>query len=437
MKKNVILIVIDSLRARTLGCYGYPKAISPNIDSLAENGVLFSDCYSCTNATDPSLTTIFSGLYPTSHGIINHGFKVTREELKQFNESKTVLLPEILKKFDYVTLAIDWLGRWHRRGYDLYSGLTKRNRLIDLILRFVKLIARLKSGQFDSASVKRLFDETPWGKRRIEEAGYIGDKAINLIKQNCQSNFFLFIHFWDTHAYHFKGRTLDEKNQKYDEAIAIVDHEIGRIVNALKESNIFDQTLIILTADHGQSLTEHGIYHKHLGLYDETIHVPLIFSFSGLPRTKTVHGFVQHLDLMPTILEILKIEGPGYYDGKSLCPLMENQAEEIRSEVYAEDARFHEERKGERTVRTRRYKYIFKELEMAASDGHYSKTHSRTEELYDLKADPRETVNICKDNPDIACQLRDRYYEWIDRIGRNKNRMEKRRIRERIKGINL
>lgn len=435
-KPNILIIVIDSLRARTLGCYGYPKAISPNIDSLAENGVLFSDCYSCTNATDPSLTTIFSGLYPTSHGIINHGFKVTREELKQFSESQTALLPEILKKFDYVTLAIDWLGRWHRRGYDFYSGLTKRNRLIDLILRFVKLIAGLKSGQFNSASVKRLFDEAPWGTRRIEGARYIGDKAINLIKRNCQRNFFLFVHFWDTHAYHFKGRTLDEKSQKYDEAIEMVDHEIGRIVNALVEHNLLDQTLIILTADHGQSLTEHGIHHKHLGLYDETIHVPLIFNFSGLPRAKTVHGFVQHFDLMPTILDILEINNIGdigSYDGESLCPLIEVKVEKVRHEIYAEDANFLGKKQREKAIRTSNYKYIFAEPEVWTINKHYSGVYNGNEELYNLQVDPGETINIVQNNPNIAYRLRNQYYNWIKQFEHGRTRMEKRRIKQRIK----
>jgi arylsulfatase A-like enzyme len=372
-------------------------------------------------------------MYPTRHGIINHGFKVTEAELKHFNESQIVLLPEVLKKLDYTTLAIDWLGRWHRRGYDFYNGLTKKNRLIDLILRSVKLSRELlKNRQINSDSVRRFCDEAPWGIRRIEEAKYVGNKAVKLIKKNWGGNFFLFIHFWDTHAYHFKGRTLEEKDQKYDEAIKAVDHEIGRIVNALADHDLLEKTLLIITADHGQSLTEHGIHHGHLGLYDETIHVPLIFNSVNLPTGKTVHGFVQHFDLMPTIFDILEIEDPGYFDGKSLRPLIEGKVEKIREKIYAEDARFHEERRGERAIRTRRYKYIFTEPK-ATNDMRNNEIRNRPPELYNLQADPRETINIINEDSNTANQLRSQYYDWIERTRHDRGRMEKSRIRKRIK----
>lgn len=197
-----------------MGCYGYPQDTSPNIDNLAENGVLFENAFSCSNATDPSLTTIFSGKYPTNHGIINHGFKVTKEELQQLNKNQIMLLPEMLKSYGYTTLAVDWLGRWHRRGYDFYSGLTRRNRFIDFNKRLIKLSREFKRGQFHFNSIRKLFDEAPWGIRRIEEAEYVGNKAIDLVKENSKNKFFLFLHFWDTHAYHFNRTLAKEKWKK-------------------------------------------------------------------------------------------------------------------------------------------------------------------------------------------------------------------------------
>ena len=109
--KNAIIIVVDALRARNLSCYGYSMKTSPNIDELAKEGVLFEDAYCCINTTDPSLTTIFSGKHPSSHGILSHGVQITTEEVREFNKTGTILLPEILKSQGYTTIAIDWLGR--------------------------------------------------------------------------------------------------------------------------------------------------------------------------------------------------------------------------------------------------------------------------------------------------------------------------------------
>ena len=123
-KPNIIFIVIDALRPKNLGCYGYQKNISPNIDEISTEGLLFRDAYSTTNATDPSLTTIFSGRFCRSHGIMKHGALLQSEEVQ--NYLKTVpTLPEILKHNGYKTFAIDWLGRWHTKGFDYYSGILR------------------------------------------------------------------------------------------------------------------------------------------------------------------------------------------------------------------------------------------------------------------------------------------------------------------------
>lgn len=121
-KPNIIFIVSDALRADHLGCYGYHKNTSPNIDKLAREGVLFEKCYPISTNTDPSFTSIFSGKYPASHGIIHHGFKVTPEEEESFYRSDTKMLAEILKSNGYTTIGIDWLGRWHKTGFDYYWG---------------------------------------------------------------------------------------------------------------------------------------------------------------------------------------------------------------------------------------------------------------------------------------------------------------------------
>ena len=425
---------------------------SPNIDNLAKEGVLFEDAYCCINTTDPSLTTIFSGKYPTSHGIINHGPKITEEEIREFNRKGIILLPEILKLRGYTTVAIDWLRRWHRRGYVHYGVINYKYPTFPfLFLR--KLFPFLRKKRSSKL------------RKPTEDAKIITDQAIDVIRKNRKKKFFLFIHYWDAHTGYIppkgyvkrylqkkddEGQTIEEvldqlgnsewrsyirycvKGAKrtneviarYDGAIAFVDHEIGRLIEALEEHGILEQTLIILTSDHGESLTDHGIYFSHHGLYDETIHVPLIFRYQGLPKNKRVKGFVQHVDIVPTILDILGIEVD--FDGKSLIPLIYDETKELRSFVYVEEA--HTQRK--RAIRTSEYKYIHALSEEGAICRWCERVHGGIEELYDLNKDPREIKNIVIEQPIVANALKKQLSDWIKHLEYEKeNREENKEVK--------
>jgi arylsulfatase len=476
--KNVILIVIDALRARNLSCYGYPVETSPNIDNLAREGVLFDNAYCCVPATDPSLTTIFSGKYPISHGIINHGSKVTEEEIREFNRTGTILLPEILKSRGYATVAIDWLGRWHRRGYTQYGVNEDKFRawLFALLGRFRTSGHGVASRRFSEPSAT-LPIPTPLFKilrqfgviRHKEDAKTLTDRAIGVIRENRDRNFSLFIHYWDTHTPYMSPRryvkshrkaeadgsqtieemlnqigNLESRNYirycmkgakktseaiaRYDGAIAFVDDEIGRLVEALRKTGILDQTLIMVTSDHGESLTEHGIYFTHHGLYDETIHVPLIVRADGLPKNKRVKGLVQHVDVAPTILEFLDIETEIAFDGKSLLPLIFDETRRLRPAIYIEEAQV--ERK--RAIRTDEYKYISALSEEDAICRWCGCVHGGMEELYDLKRDPEETNNIITENPDVANVLRKQLSDWTRHLDEHR---EMRNIKGKVRKL--
>lgn len=462
-KPNIIFIVIDALRPRNLGCYGYARPTSPNIDKLSEEGLIFRDVYSCTNATDPSLTTIFSGKPPRSHGIMKHGALLQSEEVQ--NYLKTVhTLPEILKHNGYKTFAIDWLGRWHIRGYDYYSGILRpvvqwgKQRLTygktrDYELNEVKLTPikylSLALSKF-SAHIK-----PPSITPRTDiygDATIVTRKALEIIKENLGQNFFLFVHYWDTHfpynspASDAKERDLPSRSFEkqlerakhrgrkkqikslggiekvlamYDGAISFIDQEIGHLISSLKEWGILENTLVILTADHGESLTEHGIYFDHHGLYQVTLHVPLIFKYAGLPRGKVVTGFVQHPDIAPTILDILEIESGEDFDGKSMIPLI-YQNKKLNQAVYAEE--MHSETK--QMVATYKYKYIRASSKQDAVCKYCHTIHGGIEELYDLENDPEETSNVILDHPDEASQLRDLLTEWLKNAESKRERLK-------------
>lgn len=427
---NILLIIVDALRTENLGCYGYSKPTSSNIDSLAREGVLFENAYSCVNATDASLTTIFSGKFPTSHGIISHGGRVRKEDIQKLHKSGIRFLPEILKSKGYTTLAVDWLGRWHRRGYDYYSGVLHHAKSRVFPVRKIETWLKLLSRSY--ARIQK--------SSSIDEASLVTAEAKNLITKNREKSFFLFVHYWDTHVPYappteyyrnnskrglerilhiVKGikpsemqrRARHEILARYNGSIEYVDHEIGRLIEHLKVCEILDQTLIILTSDHGESLTEHGIYFGHICLYDAIIHVPLIFRYSGMPKNRRIRGFVQHFDIVPTILDLLDVKNKDF-DGKSVMPLIYGETNQLRSAVFAEEA--HYQRK--RAIRTSSYKYIHALSPKGAICRNCGRIHGGMEELYDLHKDPKETQNIIKDKPDVANALKERLSKWIDSL---------------------
>jgi len=441
---NILFIVIDALRFKNLSCYGYPRPISPNIDKLAHEGLLFEDAYSCSNATDSSLTTIFSGMYPTSHGILGHGGQWIGKrsgevETRKLDQSGIHLLPEMLKAMGYVTLAVDWLGRWHKRGYDYYSGMLREakpasfpfraraRRFFQPIHGYRCLLSR-RYAYSDKSTI-------------IDDAHLITLLAERLIKENLDKDFFLFVHYWDVHspyapptpfydkissedtADRMRTRILallskiwtrrhneridSERIIRYLASIAYVDYEIGILVKTLEHYGILDDTLIIVTSDHGESLTEHEIYFDHHGLYDVSIRVPLIMKHSVFPKNKRVIGFVQHFDLVPTLLDLLGSDS-AKFDGKSVLPLVYEKVDQLHSAVYAEEAYY--QRKN--CIRTSRYKYIRATSRKAATCRRCGHIHGGLEELYDVKHDPNETKNILEYAPRTSARLKKNLSEW-------------------------
>ncbi len=472
---NIIFIAVDALRASNLGCYGYKKNTSPNIDRLAKMGLLFEDTYACINHTDPSFTTIFSGRCPLSHGILNHGPRVTDIEVKSFNERGIKLLPEILKENDYRTLAIDWLWRWHKTGYDYYSGAKPQASLHGFLKQQVRKFPFLRR-LITQSIIEKIQQKISKGiSKPYEDAKCITDQAIKLISKNKQEKFFLFLHYWDTHTPYLPphnylpnykdaakkiaelsklitGKRLKEKFsyfekkvqeyqstiiESYDGEISFADNEIGRLLNYLENQNLLNDTMIILTSDHGESLTEHGIYLDHAGLYDETLHVPFLLFHPDLPKDKRIKGFAQHYDFVPTILELLNIETDLRFDGKSAIPLIEGH--KIHSAIYAEEIQYQRKR----AIRNSNWKYIYSLNEKEIPCRRCGRIHGAKEELYDLNRDPKETENIMAKKPNVASDLRKSLETWINNLEYTEPKIDSShiykkdidKVEERLKGL--
>ena len=402
---NVVLIALDSLRSDRLGCYGYQKDTSPFLDGLATRSVLFENCFAPNIPTHPSFTTMLSGREAISHNIVNIGAE------GRINEGVR-LLPEILQEHGYRTMAVDNLERHFSRGFDQYVTY-----------------------QWDRS------DPTV-----LRKAETVTEAALPLIEnvQQGDNPFFLFLHYWDPHTpylppppyherfylngrdpYDVSNRSMDEAwswepfkwyfhqwipgvtdaeyvNSLYDGEIAYMDYHLERVFQALGPR--MDETLVIVTADHGEILNDQLGYYDHHGLYDANIRVPLIIHWPGeLPEGRRTRGMVQNLDLAPTILDVVGIPRPHDMEGLSLLPTLVGPQEGNYEEIYCSEATW----ELKRAIRTQRWKLIVS-LE--------PDPHGRPmQELFDLEADPAEQTNVIDRFPEVARDLEVRLHEWVSR----------------------
>lgn len=475
-KPNILLITVDALRARNLSCYGYHKNTSPNIDRLARRGIVFNKCFSCFNATDPSFTSILTGKYPISHGILHHG-NVPQNEIREYYSRGNKSLSEILKSNGYITLALSWLERWHKEGFDYYAyygGVWTTH-----IKRLVKNTLNKLPDRFQKHITRAIVARIPGTK--ILDAQSLTNHAIKVIKANLDKKkpFFFLIHYMDVHLPYNppkdfekaffeetpdnkkindilkkiknpewkkflkqslgNAKTTDENIAKYNGAISYIDKNIGDLVEFLEKTGIEDNTIIIITSDHGESLTEHDIYFSHHGLYDETIHVPLIFYYPSCPKGKRVPSFVQHVDIVPTILDILNIKNNFCFDGETLIPLIKGEVKWIRPTVFAEES----STQRKRAIRTNNFKYIctvsddrvvcdFDHNGVPQEKGvcrYCGFVHGGIEELYDLKKDPEEVQNIINEKVEIAKAFKENLFDLIENL---EYKREKNEIKQKI-----
>jgi arylsulfatase A-like enzyme len=292
-KLNVLVITMDTTRYDHIGCFGSLYTRTPNIDRLGNQGVRFGQAIAAAPITVPSHSSIFTGTYPIFHGARNNGtFKLA---------ASNVTLAEVLKEQGYDTGAV--IGAFVLssqfgldQGFDYYND------------------------KFENPSPKLefFFDEIP--------AAEVSRLGIEYIDQHLEKPFLLWLHFFDPHAAYRPPSPYKElygPANLYDGEIAYVDENVGKVVKELEAKKLLDHTLIVLTADHGESLGDHGEPSHGLLMYDTTLHVPLLFYLQDrLPAGEEVKEMVRSIDIMPTILDLLEIPQTKNNQGVSLLPRM-------------------------------------------------------------------------------------------------------------------
>ena len=411
--RNVILLSVDTLRGDRLEP-GHPQRVpTPNINRLADNGVVFTEAEAPSPWTLPSVASMLTSLHPPAHGTFGKGSRLSPQ---------MVTLAEAISREGLTTKAVLANG-WLNFPFNLHQGFdnyqftySKQARPMwwpGLIMRNALAALRLGSSPYAP-------------KSDLSVAENLVDKAIDYLERNAEGNFFLWIHLVDPHdpfvargryrrealsarghgafPRYDSGPTVDLRKGRmvgpgerrrlenlYDLEIRYTDDEVGRLLNSLERLGIDGKTMIILTSDHGEEFWEHGnVNHGH-SLYGELLHIPLIVS---MPKGYPVAGereesVVRLIDVAPTVLDYLGIDPPGFWEGKSLLPLVRGEEAGHRP-AYAGSLVYYQEQE---SVRLGRHKYI-------------RTPQTGKEELYDLDTDPLETVNLAGDMPELTARMR-------------------------------
>lgn len=396
---NVLLVTIDTLRDDHCSVSGYARETTPTLDALARQGTRMELAYAPTATTGPSHASLFTSLYPIAHGVVKNGLPLAAGHRT---------LAEVLSAAGYRTAAVvssfvldAKFG--YAQGFDVYED------------DFDPASATISRSRFQGVPVDSAFDQP---------ANRTTESALRLLSRLGESAqpFFLFVHYFDPHAPYvppepFASRYATEPTSDaglaatinaYDGEIAFADHEFGRLLELLKTSGLDRDTLVVVTADHGEGLMQHGHMNHGVQIYEEAVRVPLLFRLPGrIEAERSLAEPVELVDVMPTVLELAGVEPPEGQQGRSLAAALEDGTSLDPGRAVFLQRRHYEPGQvgnipvaGEKFgVRVGAWKYIEGEDE-------------GTRELFNLEEDPGESVNRYDTSRTVAYELRARIAAW-------------------------
>jgi len=417
-RPNVLLVTIDTLRADHLGCYGYSKPVSPTLDRLAEKGVRFEYATVPRALTWPSLNSLWTGLYPLSHGV--------RDGMQSMNPD-IITLGRIFSENGYQTGAFVTNFFPERYGFEVFEN-------------------SFRQGKY----------QAEWDEKATE-------RALAWLRERSGGPFFCWVHYIGPHtpydprpayasrfapgAFKYSG-TIDELKSitihrealsdeqlqhlidRYDAQIAEVDNQVARLVDWLEEEGDWENTLLVLTADHGEELFEHHHYFAHAGsIYEGSLRIPLIVvQPKRFEAGQVRRELVEILDLFPTLLDGASLRTPHTNQllsqspvppgGQSLLPLLEAPAP-AGSAIAPQWDRytFSELSVGDKTlfaVRNREWKMILnpEQAEVRPYRDTFYTTARR--ELYRLGEDPKEQNNVIDQHPQVTKRMEKAFEQWLE-----------------------
>jgi choline-sulfatase len=414
---NVLFVSFDALQAAHVSHLGYFRETSPAIDGLAKEGFSFSNFISQASWTLPATMTWFTSLYPSEHRCINKYSEYTDKEkvftnLKQLSP-EAVTLAEVLKDKGYVTAGFNGdagVGGHFgfSQGFDTYvdgprfSGM---DHSIPLALEWLKNNHKKKFFLFlHGYDCHGQFDPPGGFTRRYVHPGYKGPLVGGKAEQEKLREEGL-----DKGRIDLSGADVRFWRSLYDEKINDVDERFGKFMEEFKKMGLLDNTIIILVSDHGTEFYEHKRFDHGHSLYDELLRTLLVFRLPNAQAGKIIADQARGLDIMPTLFDLLGIKPSGKVKsqirGVSLLPLMTGSHMDLTA--FSEtDYRMYTHKRSIRT--SDGWKFIY-----TMEDG--------KKELYNLKADPGETIDLIGKDARTAYELEQKLFLWLKSMGQDEN----------------
>ena len=410
---NLVLVVVDSLRASHLGCYGYGKDTSPHLDALARESLVLDNLIAPAIPTMPSFTTLLTGLHPYKHGIVAHGGEARLAP-------EVLTLAQVAKNSGAVTVGIDNLaiqgsgrGSWFSRGFDYYSGYlyqpfsTQSAQLVERAQTFLEEFEARKFFLF-----MHLWDpHSPYGPpKEYAEKHYHPDgrgreklAAIEALAPD----------YYEAFLDDFKLRQRDDFDwimAQYDGEISYVDSQIERILSTLKAQNHWEDTVVAVLADHGECFGEGDFWFDHHSLYDATLKLAGLFHVPGANPGRC-NTLLSQEDIFPTLCELCGYDTPQDVTGHSFAPLFRGRSVPGHTEIFAVES----SRQASLAIRTPQWKLILPVTTGANGEilpDFYGQPRNPASQLFDLVNDPAESTDVSIQHPAILAELQAKLRTW-------------------------
>lgn len=432
-RPNLILISLDTTRPDHLGLYGYSRDTSPRLDAFARDGVVFEQALSVSAYTLPAHATMLTGVHPLGHGVVHPGHALDAPSLP--------LMARVLQQRGWATRAFTG-GGYLSADYGFAAGFGaygQRDPLRGLIAEDRELLLTRGGGQPRLDAV----ESQNW------------NTALSWIRERSELPFFLFLQTFAIHDYRSMGeqrglfggpadgegvdvlRPLERQLREpygvvdreqlqmyYDEAIALTDQQLGRLFDLLDELSLGDDTVVVITADHGESFGEHGsgavdLVGHNFGLWDEQVAVPLIIVAPGLAAARRRER-VSLVDLAPTMLELLDVPIPEAVQGRSLVGWLAGDSGAAQPSPALLDLSSNQAQA--RALYSGRYKLV-----VGDTEARVTLPVPTAQALFDLANDPGEQTDVAADHPDVLARIADDLalaVEWMSLGARVPNEAE-------------
>lgn len=460
---NVILITTNVLRYNHLGPYGYRRNTMPTINAMAKESYIFDNAFAQAGYTLPNMMSILTSLYPVSHGVLD-AFKdklppriYSLAEVLKIHGYKTAWFADLYEPHLFPATGF---GRGYDTKFMLFNDLRSAKGIAAWVEDnkqeqfFITINSRhTHSPYFPLPKYRPKFTAGHNGDLPEDSEAYLKMVYFDIVDQIERSNGILNsiydkktkvtiksmasakasgVRFWSQtfdrirlltpkskqyllsrvrmNAYTARVKVDDPQNMAYikamyDDCLFGVDQEVIKpLIKTLKTHNIYDNTLIIFTADHGESLGEHGLVGHGLFYWDQLVHVPLIIKLPGSAQSARINSLAQSIDIMPTIMDYLEIETPYYSQGRSLMPLMLTHSSEQPNEfVHGANGKY-------AYIRDFNWKLIASRMIQSEEKAPDSVS------LFNIKSDPDESINLAAKYPDLVVKLNNRLMNHLEAL---------------------